>query len=409
MRYILAFLVLIVLNLNTPLTAEKDKGLKSNTKIEKIISTEGIEYSYIINWEEMKRVKPLYKEILKKDKPVYRLDKLPLIISDLKSITNTHPFYIISQKIMNDDKSAFKIILFKNVIENFFKEKLLQILQKNIQNDSNIISQTSSNSFYLKLLLHHLSHFSGPSIINNSSGESVSVDEILVNNFNLIEEIRADMSALDITNKLVLKKIITKEEKNNIYKAHIAHILYQNKKGSKEQKSISSIQLKFFKKKGGISYNMLTDKISIDMLELEKTANKLLKKTMNFEIKATESLTKINEFIEKFSGDKVEKTKKNIKIITPNGNENWTLGENQNIKWTTDGISNYVKITLWKGKAKIGTIAKNLNPSTGVYHWKVGDYKKGKVDPGTGYFIKIKEQSFKTNYVSNSTFNIIPK
>lgn len=300
MKYILAFLVLIVLNFNTQMTAET----------EKIISTEGIEYTFIINREEMKRVKSLYIEILKKDKPAYKLDKLPLIISDLRSIKKTHPFYIISKKIMNDDKSALKIILFKNVIESFFKEKLLQILQNNIQKDSNTISQTSSNSFYLKLLLHHLSHFSGPSIINNSSGNSVSVDEILVDNFNLIEEIRADMSALDITNQLVLKKIITEEQKNNIYKSHIAHILYQNKKGSEEQKNISSIQLNFFKTKGGISYNMLTDKISIDMLELEKTTRNLLKKTMNFEIKATDSLTKINEFIEKFSEVKAEKTER---------------------------------------------------------------------------------------------------
>ncbi len=62
--------------------------------------------------------------------------------------------------------------------------------------------------------------------------------------------------------------------------------------------------------------------------------------------------------------------KPSIKVITPNGGENWLVGETFEIRWQSNSISN-VKIELTiNGGAVWRSIATNI-PSNGIYNWKV--------------------------------------
>ena len=95
-----------------------------------------------------------------------------------------------------------------------------------------------------------------------------------------------------------------------------------------------------------------------------------------------------------------------ITVTSPNGGEGWGLGSTQNITWNPSGLSSPVKITLWKDGGLIGTIAKNIAPSTSSYSWIVGYYIGGTAATGTGYTIKIKEIGTAVADTSDTAFTI---
>ncbi len=287
--YLIIVLFIIMLLLNV--------SIYPQDKSETMITKNGTEYKYIINGEQTQKAETFYKILLKNENPKYRLNKIPLIVSDLEDPNISSPFFAMSYT--QDKTSTLKIVLFKNVIERFFKNNILDILQNKFQNEDKKKLNITPEYFYLKILLHHLSHFSGPSAIQMSTKETVFIDTLLLNNFKTIEEIRADMSSLSILKQLIIKEKLTEKEKKDIFKLHIAHLLYLNKHS--KDKTSCSIQLNFFKKAGALTYNMITNEISIDWLELDTSIKELLKITKNFEKKAETSETTISKFIEKFS------------------------------------------------------------------------------------------------------------
>ncbi|MEN8153485.1 MAG: CARDB domain-containing protein [Acidobacteriota bacterium] len=99
-----------------------------------------------------------------------------------------------------------------------------------------------------------------------------------------------------------------------------------------------------------------------------------------------------------------------INVSLPNGGEDWTLGSSKNITWTATGLTNDVKITLWKNNVFLGLIAKDIDPSSGSYPWTVGTYTDGTAPADVDYKIKIREQggeSFTTEDMSDENFTIV--
>ncbi|MEN8153487.1 MAG: Ser-Thr-rich GPI-anchored membrane family protein [Acidobacteriota bacterium] len=98
-----------------------------------------------------------------------------------------------------------------------------------------------------------------------------------------------------------------------------------------------------------------------------------------------------------------------ITVTSPNGGEDWTQGSSKNITWTATGLTNDVKITLWKNGVLLGLIAKDIDPSSGSYPWTVGTYIGGTAPADVDYKIKIREQggeSFTTEDMSDEDFSI---
>ncbi len=97
-----------------------------------------------------------------------------------------------------------------------------------------------------------------------------------------------------------------------------------------------------------------------------------------------------------------------LSIVTPNGGENLPVGSGYTIAWETAGVTNPVKLALWRNGSLVGAIAKNIDFSTGSYTWTVGDYMGGTVPPAPGYSIRIREKGKTVIDDSDSAFTIAP-
>ncbi len=95
-----------------------------------------------------------------------------------------------------------------------------------------------------------------------------------------------------------------------------------------------------------------------------------------------------------------------LHIISPNGGEVITIGNSYDITWTHTGLTNNLKITLWKGGVLVGLIAKNIVPSTGSYSWTAGNHTGGTVGAATDYTIKIKEIGTANADISDANFEL---
>ncbi len=96
---------------------------------------------------------------------------------------------------------------------------------------------------------------------------------------------------------------------------------------------------------------------------------------------------------------------KSIKVLTPNGNEQWPLGSMKTITWTTQGVMAKVRIILLKNDKRIGVIKTLVNPASAAYSWKVGTCIDAQVPAGNDYKIKIREEGVDQPIHDNSDFN----
>lgn len=92
-------------------------------------------------------------------------------------------------------------------------------------------------------------------------------------------------------------------------------------------------------------------------------------------------------------------------LNSPNGGESWRLNSKKFITWDTT-YPNLIRITLWQNGIKKGTVASDLDPTTGSYEWAVGEYQGGKAGIGGGYKIRIKGQDGGPMDESEDSFTI---
>lgn len=97
-----------------------------------------------------------------------------------------------------------------------------------------------------------------------------------------------------------------------------------------------------------------------------------------------------------------------LSVLSPNGGESLPIGSASTITWETSGVTNPVKITLWRDGSLLGKIASDVDFTSGSYSWTVGDYIGGTAPRAPGYVIKIKEKGKVVSDVSDSGFTIAP-
>jgi len=315
MKKVFLFMIIIA---GFNLYSHAEQMLKTSSATNKLIVTQhnNSTYKYIVDNDATDKAKRFYTVLLKKTRVNYKLNEVPLVIANLISINPKPPFFIISKK----KKARFTLVVFKNIIEIFFKDKLSKLIDNKIEQPADSQKALTANSFYTRTLLHILSHFTGPSIIQDTSKKFVLNSEIIGDNFKKIEELRADMSALTITNSLIPVSSsgarmdtllqMTKKEQYNIFISHIAYLIYLSNNGTQEQKELSLMQLDLFKKKGCLFSNIITKKYSIDINEFRLIIKKLLRKFTKFEKNAVsaEVQTEILSFFNK-EDNKLIKTK----------------------------------------------------------------------------------------------------
>lgn len=91
-----------------------------------------------------------------------------------------------------------------------------------------------------------------------------------------------------------------------------------------------------------------------------------------------------------------------IEVISPNGDEEWTIGSEQEIIWN-DNIDENVKITLLQNNTP-SLVISNSTTSSGGFNWTI----PSSITTGSNYKIKIESvTNSETNDVSNDNFNIV--
>ncbi len=103
-----------------------------------------------------------------------------------------------------------------------------------------------------------------------------------------------------------------------------------------------------------------------------------------------------------------------IRLNSPSGNEKWTLGTIKSITWSYSGLKDDtpVKLTLLRDGIRLGTIGQNIIVSNRSHQWKVGTYKKRKMNLmerssnlGSCYLIEIESGRFR--YINTICFKIL--
>ena len=95
-----------------------------------------------------------------------------------------------------------------------------------------------------------------------------------------------------------------------------------------------------------------------------------------------------------------------LSVLSPNGGESYCIGSSQNITWTALGLSDNIRISLWKDGVEIGVIASSVDPSLGTYSWTAGNYIGGTALGGWGYQIKLKQLNTKILDYSDAAFGL---
>ncbi len=91
-----------------------------------------------------------------------------------------------------------------------------------------------------------------------------------------------------------------------------------------------------------------------------------------------------------------------ITVTTPNGGEQWFIGDSENITWDTENAGGYVKIELYLAGSFVGTIS-NSTSNNGYYLWTIPAWCASSVY----YKVKITDTSNSLTYdYSNNNFSI---
>ena len=90
----------------------------------------------------------------------------------------------------------------------------------------------------------------------------------------------------------------------------------------------------------------------------------------------------------------------NIHLITPNGGEDWAVGSNQNINWTSDGTSGTVRIEYSTDSGATWNQIVNSTPDTGTYPWNVPN------TPSNTCLVKVSDTDGSPWDQSDSVFRI---
>ncbi len=96
-----------------------------------------------------------------------------------------------------------------------------------------------------------------------------------------------------------------------------------------------------------------------------------------------------------------------LTLVTPNGGE-LCLGRAFNITWTATGIpaGTRVKLVLFQGETRIGTIAEDLGVGASPYRWTVGRHDTGSVAAGSRYRIRLRTMDNSLEDFDNTPFSI---
>ncbi len=79
-----------------------------------------------------------------------------------------------------------------------------------------------------------------------------------------------------------------------------------------------------------------------------------------------------------------------LQVTSPNGGEEWRQGQQRDITWTAQGISEPLTIEVLQGETVLGTVAEGISAASGSFAWTVGRLSNGQFVTGSNLKIRIR-------------------
>jgi hypothetical protein len=95
-----------------------------------------------------------------------------------------------------------------------------------------------------------------------------------------------------------------------------------------------------------------------------------------------------------------------LKLVQPNGGTLSLGQQNYPIRWTAVGVSEKVKLILFKDGVRLGRIAADLDAAAPSYSWTVGQWGSGMAAAGTGYKVCVRTMSDSLEDFSDAPFSL---
>ncbi len=97
-----------------------------------------------------------------------------------------------------------------------------------------------------------------------------------------------------------------------------------------------------------------------------------------------------------------------LTITAPNDGSPVTIGAPFDIRWTSTGVTQPLRILLYKDGERLGNIASDVPVAGGTYRWIGGQYQGGTAAEGEGYSIRIRVIGVDLVDASDRTFAFRP-
>lgn len=208
----------------------------------------------------------------------------PIIVADVAFTSNPNQFVSVFPDTYAKDKvDKFKIVIFSNILESYFK-KFLEPLAGQIFTKK-WAERVDFNSYLSNIIMHRVSHYSGPIFINQKSDKVVLIKDRLKDLFYYVEEIRAEAAAICNTQVLIDAKLITEEQEKNIYSTYVTSLignLITNPESKTARNALT--QFNHYIKSGGIIFDLNTNKLKIDKEQFGTSARRLMLQAAQLEV-----------------------------------------------------------------------------------------------------------------------------
>lgn len=236
-----------------------------------------------------------------------RGDSLPITVveeiytaGDTRAGVQTLAFNLPNDEVVRQ-KKGYKLVLLKNIAEAKFNQILLPIAKRLVEPE--VLELVSFDAFFTNTLMHEAAHGQGPGTITvKRDGKKVetTVNEELKDIYSVIEEAKADMAGLYLTELMIEKGVLPKELSKRVFASYLAGFFRSVRFGvSGAHGRANLVAFNFVKEKGGIIYNEKTKKFGLNFDKVRGAVKDLTATVLMLQAKGDYEGSK--RFVEKYA------------------------------------------------------------------------------------------------------------
>lgn len=197
-------------------------------------------------------------------------------------------------------KKGYKLVLLKNVAEAKYKQILMPIAKRLVKPE--VLKLLTFDSFFTNTLMHEAAHGQGPGTITvEKDGKKVktTVNAELRDLYSVIEEAKADMTGLYLSEVMIDKGVLPKDLAKRVYASYLAGFFRSVRFGVSEAHGRANlVAFNYLREKGAITYDEKTKKFGLDFSKAKEAVKSLTREVLMLEAKGDYAGSK--KFVQKY-------------------------------------------------------------------------------------------------------------